>query len=301
MSFLIDKINTINNYGFSNTINAAEVKNSDSSIFITAAKTEKNNNDKNTNSNNMQKVNNLQKQIAGNIVPTKLTKEAKQINDKLEKSKVPNMTLIGKFIKDSIENICAGVGEIAEKASNIKVDGKTEEEIDSEISRLKEELDALTAKAKAIVARGNKAVELDGKLTPILNSSDDGNSTDTRIKNVMDKVYKGITEDINMESISDENSTGKNESSNNTGYLTKGGSTTEDIENNDEITKDMKELIDALNNKEKTNTKSNSSNELIAAFFPKEEKSDINTQNLFKDSKLIFEDKNKKQRNIFSF
>lgn len=301
MSFLIDKINTINNYGFSNTINAAEVKNSDSSIFITAAKTEKNNNDKNTNSNNMQKVNNLQKQIAGNIVPTKLTKEAKQINDKLEKSKVPNMTLIGKFIKDSIENICAGVGEIAEKASNIKVDGKTEEEIDSEISRLKEELDALTAKAKAIVARGNKAVELDGKLTPILNSSDDGNSTDTRIKNVMDKVYKGITEDINMESISGENSTGKNESSNNTGYLTKGGSTTEDIENNDEITKDMKELIDALNNKEKTNTKSNSSNELIAAFFPKEEKSDINTQNLFKDSKLIFEDKNKKQRNIFSF
>lgn len=301
MSFLIDKINTINNYGFSNTINAAEVKNSDSSIFITAAKTEKNNNDKNTNSNNMQKVNNLQKQIAGNIVPTKLTKEAKQINDKLEKSKVPNMTLIGKFIKDSIENICAGVGEIAEKASNIKVDGKTEEEIDSEISRLKEELDALTAKAKAIVARGNKAVELDGKLTPLLNSSDDGNSTDTRIKNVMDKVYKGITEDINMESISGENSTGKNESSNNTGYLTKGGSTTEDIENNDEITKDMKELIDALNNKEKTNTKSNSSNELIAAFFPKEEKSDINTQNLFKDSKLIFEDKNKKQRNIFSF
>lgn len=301
MSFLIDKINTINNYGFSNTINAAEVKNSDSSIFITAAKTEKNNNDKNTNSNNMQKVNNLQKQIAGNIVPTKLTKEAKQINDKLEKSKVPNMTLIGKFIKDSIENICAGVGEIAEKASNIKVDGKTEEEIDSEISRLKEELDALTAKAKAIVARGNKAVELDGKLTPLLNSSDDGNSTDTRIKNVMDKVYKGITEDINMESISGENSTGKNESSNNTGYLTKGGSTTEDIENNDEITKNMKELIDVLNNKEKTNTKSNSSNELIAAFFPKEEKSDINTQNLFKDSKLIFEDKNKKQRNIFSF
>ncbi len=301
MSFLIDKINTINNYSFSNKINAAEVKNSDSSIFITAAKTEKNNNDKNTNSNNLQKVNNLQKQIAGNIVPTKLTKEAKQINDKLEKSKVPNMTLIGKFIKDSIENICAGVGEIAEKASNIKIEGKTEEEIDSEISRLKEELDALTAKAKAIVARGNKAVELDGKLTPILNSSDDGNSTDTRIKNVMDKVYKGITEDINLESISDENSTGKNESSNNTGYLTKGGSTTEDIENNDEITKNMKELIDVLNNKEKTNTKSNSSNELIAAFFPKEEISDIKTQNLFKDSKLIFEDKNKKQRNIFSF
>lgn len=212
--------------------------------------------------------------------------QAENIDDILSKSKVPQMPNIATFVKSEIKGICDSLSSIAQDMGNIKTEGKTEDEIKKSIQEYKDKAKTLGIKAKVITSRGNKAIVLNEKFTAMMQNKID-ETTMTRINNVMDKVYQGITKDTNVEETKDDEKSENNQNQNNS---------TENIDENDKVTKDMNELIEALDNKDKPNDNAKSSNELIAAFFDDNNNKQKNTT-LFNSNNFVLS--NNKKKNPF--
>lgn len=233
----INKVN-MELYGQTNNVQGSSNVTKPNSIFSVTKNADKSDTDQEV----MKQIASEQKRLITEYNCTNYQKKAKQVEEALKNSHVPNLSQVSKSLTEKIGGVIQNIQNIFESLSTSLSGCKTEQEVNSAVEKIEQQLQQEKSKAAVYAQRGESAKALHFKLDPLYK---DPEKTKLLEKIDINKITSELEEEPNLASLSENDNASSGDKKLNT------NDKLNDLLEDDKISNVVTSLIKYLNNGEK--------------------------------------------------